>query len=79
MISIINFKKLYGFPFYFQAVQVAFVIQSGVRFFGLAAPQVIGTVLAGGLAATTGYYVSNALHDKLEPVTETVTSSSYAL
>ncbi|KAL8885538.1 MAG: hypothetical protein Q9192_006629 [Flavoplaca navasiana] len=50
-------SKLYYLPFYFQAVRSASALRSGVDFLALAVPQVIATVLAGGLATKTGHYV----------------------
>lgn len=52
--------KLYYLPFYFQAAQGLSVIDSGVCFLALAAPQVVATVMAGGLATKTGHYVSKS-------------------
>ena len=53
-------QKLYYLPFYFQAAQGLSVMDSGVRFLALAAPQVVATVMAGGLATQTGHYVSKS-------------------
>lgn len=56
-ISLSSNIKLYYLPFYFQAVCGASALRSGVEFLALAVPQVVATVVAGGLATKTGHYV----------------------
>ncbi|CAF9937715.1 MAG: hypothetical protein HETSPECPRED_000625 [Heterodermia speciosa] len=56
-ISLSSNIKLYYLPFYFQAVQGGSALRSGVEFLALAVPQVVATVLAGGLATKSGHYV----------------------
>ncbi|KAL8721385.1 MAG: hypothetical protein Q9225_001932 [Loekoesia sp. 1 TL-2023] len=48
--------KLYYLPFYFQAVLGGSALRSGVEFLPLSIPQVIATVIAGGLATQYGHY-----------------------
>ncbi|KAL8698458.1 MAG: hypothetical protein Q9224_001844 [Gallowayella concinna] len=56
-ISMSSNIKLYYLPFYFQAVRSASALRSGVDFLALAVPQVVATIMAGGLATKTGHYV----------------------
>ncbi|KAL8866857.1 MAG: hypothetical protein Q9174_006038 [Haloplaca sp. 1 TL-2023] len=56
LISMSSNIKLYYLPFYFQAVLSATALRSGVDFLALAVPQVVATVMAGGLATKTGHY-----------------------
>ncbi len=50
-------QKLYYLPFFFQAVLGGSALRSGVDFLTLSIPQVIATVVAGGLATKYGHYV----------------------
>ncbi|KAI9724632.1 MAG: hypothetical protein M1828_003656 [Chrysothrix sp. TS-e1954] len=56
LISMSSNIKMYYLPFYFQAAQGSSTVASGVRFLALAAPQVVATVLAGGIATKSGHY-----------------------
>ncbi|KAL8755570.1 MAG: hypothetical protein Q9184_004761 [Pyrenodesmia sp. 2 TL-2023] len=56
-ISMSSNIKMYYVPFYFQAAKGASALRSGVQFLALAVPQVVATVMAGGLATKTGHYV----------------------
>ena len=44
-------------PIYFQSIQGVSAVESGIRFIALVVPQVVATVIVGGIISRFGYYV----------------------
>ncbi|KAH8649754.1 major facilitator superfamily domain-containing protein [Tricladium varicosporioides] len=47
----------YYMPIYFQSIQGVSATESGIRFIALVAPQIIATIIVGGIISKFGYYV----------------------
>lgn len=50
-------KYAYYMPVYFQSIQGVSATESGIKFIALIVPQIVATVIVGGLITTFGYYV----------------------